>query len=529
MQPQTPSDPSQMSISNIFKLIERSKTIDQLKRELETMRNEIIIKDIQHQDDKDHLQKIMEATGIFEKARVLSKFKDLDPDSCKYAKIFYWTLVQYIDAHNILGTKIVAPSIETSLLQELSRSIFKFIGALTGGIPILGEIINCIDTGIDLIYDKIHASKFENKVGIINTILRDFVGSNNLFLEVDLHIICLDAGLLIAKAKFERKSHSSSQHNEKKKIFPSLWGQIEDICKNTKMNSRERNCPITKTAMNDVILMFSYLYKNSKEINPSKGTLQEQLADIVINEKWTKMGVKRANRELNSKDADQKHVMKKIEKHEQRLNELNTLLNEKEKDAMQLLKLVTEGDIEDFLYSYFHSKDIPINLYNDIRDIVTDLYAKSNPNNYMMRCYFRTRAIEQVNLKIPDILKQRCAEFIQLRASSFREAYQNSLALKKFDIFDKCKIMQDKIMKTVSKLWEKNIPGKGLAILVALGTVLGPTLLVVGYEMEVAKFDFEKDLPKICDEIHYRLQDNKKLYNALLNTIDEAFKLNQRA
>lgn len=98
----------------------------------------------------------------------------------KYAKAFYWTLLNYIDSYRAASTGILQTNVEHAEIDskvstgvKLAKKALEVGSSLCESLPLVGSIFKVIDGAIDYCYSEYKQKKFEDKVNSINKIIME--------------------------------------------------------------------------------------------------------------------------------------------------------------------------------------------------------------------------------------------------------------------------------------------------------------------------------------------------------------------
>lgn len=121
------------------------------------------------------MKEIMHAVDLheFEKIKVgWDKYKDISPELYDYTKCFYWTLINYFDAHRVENTDDDEDDpTEVNKVSSPDRGGTKILywGAkLAPNLPIVKKIILALFTAVGDVFNKILSKKNFDRIKSIN-------------------------------------------------------------------------------------------------------------------------------------------------------------------------------------------------------------------------------------------------------------------------------------------------------------------------------------------------------------------------
>lgn len=123
----------------------------------------------------------LRASGVYEQGKIKAWMNEnRHKEEGKYAKAFYWTLLNYIDSYRAASTGILQTNVEHAEIDSkvstgvtLAKKALEVGSSLCESLPLVGSIFKVIDGAIDYCYSEYKQKKFEDKVNSINKIIME--------------------------------------------------------------------------------------------------------------------------------------------------------------------------------------------------------------------------------------------------------------------------------------------------------------------------------------------------------------------
>jgi len=285
------------------KIQELEKSLKELNERLSHLAERVVTVEKTVQEMKNDIEKIredMKISGVMDKARIIEGFKDLEksaPQLYAYAKAFYWTLMNYFMAYRNSSTGVVQGNTES-----VTNSAEKFVASTTSyaiefaidvieSIPFVEKIMRVLNETMKTIYESVKERRFENRVNIINMIIMEHSG------EEEVHTTVAFTALDVA---FKLRAGNSFDFDVTKSdnIWEKLQGKLnEQIEKIKKLTIAELvdlyEGPAAAAALRDVLLLLAYLYERYEFVTNQRKNQQkpfyEQFAGIILLKKYTEI------------------------------------------------------------------------------------------------------------------------------------------------------------------------------------------------------------------------------------------------
>ena len=286
------------NLGNQDQKIDYKALYEQQKNEFLELQKQIqlILMNQQKQNDEVYeIKKSINESGLTEELKVKIGFGKLYENNAElheYAKVFYWTLLNYFSAYRNLGTGLFQGNINSvsttkdKILVKAAKTGMKLVEKFFEHIPIVGGIIGVIDTVIDEIYDSYKEKKFEDRINAINKIIM-FNNDQNAILEKDISLSIAKSALEIVNTNKENVLNPQIQ---KKGFFQKANDWINEKIHKVKEKAfgagiELYESPQATKALSDVILLLAYMYKNTLQMVSVNQSLDKQIVDIVVSGK----------------------------------------------------------------------------------------------------------------------------------------------------------------------------------------------------------------------------------------------------
>lgn len=232
------------------------------------------------QEQQEEYDEMMLLSGVDEKARMqkeLKFFKDSNPKLHDYCTAFYYGLSTYIMAYKTLSTGSIQTSEDISdTAAKYGINLFMKVGkAISKGIPIVGGVVACLDLIIIGTYSTIQSFKLQNKIQIINDIIK-----RKAPLEDELSLIIVKTAVAVTKLKTQEINQTQEQNKKLK------W--IESRLKSIKENIVGENIiatPAATLAMQDVGIILAHMYKDHHRVISDDKPLDDTLIAFALSTK----------------------------------------------------------------------------------------------------------------------------------------------------------------------------------------------------------------------------------------------------
>lgn len=270
-------------------LADKIDILEMVKAESEKIMKRILETEKQMQNHYD----IMKKAGVVDQAYVNGQFNNLkqSKELYDYAKVFYWTLVNYFGAYRNLSTNLQQANHDHEGVMDTHQKMLDGISKVSSvassiceGVPIVGSVISIIDKIVGMVSQASKEMKFQNRVNSINKIIMFNQDENSL--EQGLSISVGKASVDLAM-KMETRIKNSQFENEDTGNLESIYNYFEKSIENLKVHlSGENKVEMYEShsctlALKDVTLVLCYMYENYDKIIKSKESLDRQILMIV--------------------------------------------------------------------------------------------------------------------------------------------------------------------------------------------------------------------------------------------------------
>jgi tetratricopeptide (TPR) repeat protein len=270
-------------------LADKIDILEMVKAESEKIMKRILETESQM---KNHYE-IMKKAGVVDQAYVNSQFSNLKEykELYDYAKVFYWTLVNYFGAYRSLSTNLQQANHDHDAVMDNHQKMLEGISKVSSvahsiceGVPIVGSVISIIDNIVGMISRASKEMKFQNRVNSINKIIMFNQDENTL--EQGLSISVGKASVDLA-FKMENRIKNCQFENEDTGNFDSIYNFFDKSINNLKVALSGENkvnmydSPSCTLALKDVTLVLCYMYENYDKIINSQESLDKQILIIV--------------------------------------------------------------------------------------------------------------------------------------------------------------------------------------------------------------------------------------------------------
>lgn len=291
-------------IKNLIEKEHQSKKLnekdqDNLSDTLKKLQHQIDLQGIEIQQNERILftqENVLKEIGAYEETQIKTDFRLLLEENEKlgiYCKFFYWTLCNYFSACKILSTDLIQKNTDACASDMENIAVYGAKNALHYGadiassIPFIGGITNIIDDMVDYIvdstYEYIKERRFDNKMNAINSVFLN-AREQNMAFEKDMMLLFAQIAINLTKLK---KAYILDEQEEEQGNFSKVreWisQKFEMLKNNIFVEDVELyNSKAGKCALEDVVLLLSYIVAHYKNINENKTPLVTQLTEAVL-------------------------------------------------------------------------------------------------------------------------------------------------------------------------------------------------------------------------------------------------------
>jgi len=234
-----------------------------------------------------------------DKVRIKQGFADLEknaPQLYAYAKAFYWTLMNYMAAHRNSSTGIVQGNTDSAsgtaekYVASTTSYVIEFGIEVIESVPFVEKIMRILNETMKIIYESVKERRFENRVSMINMIIMEHNGEDEV--NKTVAFTALDVAFkLRAGNTFDFDEAKSDSVWEK--VKGKLSEQIEKIKNVILGNSLDLYEGPAAAALRDVLLLLTYLYERYELVIAQRRNQEkpfyEQFADIIFFKKYTEI------------------------------------------------------------------------------------------------------------------------------------------------------------------------------------------------------------------------------------------------
>jgi tetratricopeptide (TPR) repeat protein len=242
--------------------------------------------------DIEDLKRTLISGGVYEKAYVKEGFQDLEKQNIEllnYAKIFYWTLLNYFGAYRNLSTGLVGGDMNKlisekhTLIEEGAKKAIKFGVEVSRGMPFIGGLIGALDRIIDSVCSHIREKVYENKINSINQVIM-LNSDPNAILEDELSLKVAKTAIAVTLAK---KEEILDQLKATPGVivgkYEAYRKKIDSIVQLDLKGVDTYKTEMGKLALGDVGALIAYMWDHSTDIIHAKDPLDVQMKQIVVN------------------------------------------------------------------------------------------------------------------------------------------------------------------------------------------------------------------------------------------------------
>jgi len=235
-----------------------------------------------------------------DKVIIKQGFADLEknaPQLYTYAKAFYWTLMNYLMAYRSSSTGIVQGNTDSA-----SGTAEKYIASTTSyvielgidmieSIPFVEKVIRILNETMKLVYENVKERRFENRANIINMIIMEHDGEDEV--NTTVAFTALDVAFKLRTGNtfdFDEAKSDSVWEKVKGKLSEQI-DKIKNLVLEQSIDLYEG--PAAAAALRDVLLLMAYLYGRYEFVITQKRNqakpFHEQFASIIVLRKYTEV------------------------------------------------------------------------------------------------------------------------------------------------------------------------------------------------------------------------------------------------
>jgi len=223
--------------------------------------------------------------GAYDKAYIKKSFEALqiqNPELYSYCHTLYWTLINLIDSYRTLSSGIIKGNLDKEgaidgLAIAGSKKLASYAESMVKSLAFVGGVIAILDDIIDNIYEKIKENRLNNKVTIIEGIIKA-----KFTIEEDISICIAKAALYITNAKAKI---ILQKPDDKSSVSNSSVAQSHTELIKAKLATAKDKIPsdyITQLALEDSVVIMAGLLTKYKEIISITRSLDTQIGAIII-------------------------------------------------------------------------------------------------------------------------------------------------------------------------------------------------------------------------------------------------------